>query len=1043
MTAVQLPLWERHELLHQGRLPSHATLLPYGGREAALAREPGLSDRYRLLNGRWDFLLVPGPWAVPAGFADPETPTTGWRTTAVPGCWQVDPANWPLDRPQYTNVDYPYPVDPPHLPTDNPVGCYRRRFTLPAEWSGKLVHLHFDGVDSAFRVWLNGHEVGYSKGSHLPSEFDLTPLLRAGENLLAVEVFKWSDGSYLEDQDCWRLSGIFRDVTLIARNPRHLWDAEASPMLPASGEAGSVRVRLRWRNAGEAAAAGDTCRVTLLDPAGVEVAAVGIAIPPLAAGSGSDGEVLITVPSPSPWSAEEPACYDLLIESGDEVFALTVGFRRIEVRDRVLLVNGREVKLRGVNRHDSHPDLGHTVSLASMRQDIRLMKAHNITCVRTSHYPNDPRWLDLCDRLGLFVIDEADIETHGFAVAAGGYLPESWDRLSRDASWRPAFIDRAERMVERDKNHPSIICWSLGNEAGCGPNHVAMAEWIRRRDPTRLVHYEGVWSNLPLARQVSDLVSTMYATLEALEKNATDSAETRPVFQCEFAHAMGNGPGGLAEYLEVFWRHRSIAGGCVWEWVDHSVRVHGDDGRPRFTYGGDFADQPNDGNFCVDGLVSPDRVPHAGLLEVKAAYAPVLVQAIDAAAGRFRLTSRFDHRSTAHLDGRWRLRRDGDLLAQGAVPHLDLAPRATGEFTLPLPAAPSPAGSESWVEVVFTLAGDEPWAERGHEIAAFGFPLPAAPAAVPLPRPAPSMQVDRGGSVWRLRGDEVEIAFDPVHGRICGLTARGQDLVQRGPALTLWRAPTDNDRNIRKEWLDHNAAYDRVQERVVRVELAEQAADRVVITVDTVLAAAARNPLADIAQRIVIHGDGEIGIETRWTPRRSGLPLLPRFGLELHMPPGFEHLTWFGLGPHDSYRDRRLSNRLGRWESTVDAAYVPYIRPQEHGSHWGTRWAAVTDVRGQGLLFQGDPTLSFSALHHASADLTAATHAEDLRRRSETVVNLDLEQNGIGTNSCGPGPFPAHELTAGNVHCFRVRLQPVAENAIGLPAAVRRFRCGW
>ena len=1034
------PIWEDPSILHRNRLPSHATLIPFASLDTALSGEPGLSPFVRLLNGTWQFLLVPGPYAVPSGFASADFATDGWSTTPVPGNWQMDPANWGIDKPHYTNVNYPHPVDPPFVPTDNPTGLYRRVFTVPAGWTGKRVHLHFDGVNSGFLVWVNGKQVGYSQGAHLPSEFDITDFLVAGDNLLAVQVFKWCDGSYLEDQDFWRLSGIFRDVTLLARSATHVQDVEVRSTLNDAFDSAELTIRVQVRNASGVAAAGGQLEAVVQSSAGVVIASGSLAVPPVAPGANATATLTVTVAKPALWTAEDPTCYDLLLSGLGEHFHQTIGFRRIEVRERVVLVNGKAIKLRGVNRHDSHPDLGHTVSLASLRQDIRLMKLHNVNCVRTSHYPNDPRWLELCDRLGLFVIDETDIETHGFASAEGGYSGATWSQLPNDPAWRAAFVERAERMVERDKNHPSIIFWSLGNEAGCGVNHIAMTEWIHQRDPSRLVHYEGVWADKALATQVSDVVSTMYADLAGMERAATEAGETRPYFQCEYAHAMGNGPGGLKEYWDMFWKHPSIVGGCVWEWTDHSVRMKTADGREYFTYGGDFGEHPHDSNFCVDGLVWPDREPHDGLKEVKAVYAPVLVEAVDLAKGVLRVVSRFDHVSTAHLDASWRVRRDGVVVAQGTLGRLDIAARQQSEVRLTLPRLPTVSGSELWLEIAFELAEERPWAPRGHEVAFAQFALPGNAAAAPLPADAaPALRVEREARVWRLLGDDVALEFDPVHGRLTSLLARGQQLLHRGPALQTWRAPTDNDRNFKGAWKDLKAGFDRLEERVVRVELLRQTASAAVIEVETVLSGKARAPIAGIVQTYTIHGDGEVAIRTRWAPRRKELPALPRLGLELQMPAGFEQVTWFGLGPHDSYRDRQLSNRVGLFEAEVDELYVPYVRPQEHGNHHLTRWAVVSDLRGQGLLFQGAPTLDFSAKHFTSYDLEHAAHTIDLVRRGETVINLDHALTGIGSNSCGPGPWPDHVLSATVAHDFTIRLRPVAENQLAFVQAARRF----
>ena len=597
----------------------------------------------------------------------PKVSAAGWDRIPVPSNWQMHG----YGIPQYTNVNYPYPIDPPHVPQENPVGLYRRAFAVPADWKGRQVFLVFDGVDSAFYCWVNGRQVGYSQGSHMPSEFNVTAFLKpGGKNTLDVQVFQWSDGSYLEDQDMWRLSGIFRDVYLFSAPPLHLRDVFIRTPLDRDCRHATLHVQARLRNYG-AAAKSHRVQAQLLDGAGgkvldAEVGRVGA----LAAGREKLLEARFPIAEPALWSAETPYLYTLLLTLLDskgntvEIESFPVGFRQVEIRGGRFLVNGKPVLLRGVNRHESDPDTGHAVSFDSMARDIEMMKRHNINAVRTSHYINDPRWYDLCNRYGLYVVDEADLETHGF-----GYIAD--DIPTRRPEWKAAFVDRAERMVERDKNQPCVVIWSLGNESGFGPNHQAMTERIRRTDPTRPIHYEGERATPGYdGPPVGDIESVMYPTVDFLQEQGRKK-DPRPFFVCEYAHAMGNGPGNLKEYWDAIRAHPRLMGGCVWEWCDHGIRQRlrrasrrTKKGADWFAYGGDFGDQPNDGNFCIDGLVFPDRRPHPALLEYKKVLEPVAVDAVDLAKGRVKLRNRYDFLALDHLDAHWRLLRDDRVLQQ-------------------------------------------------------------------------------------------------------------------------------------------------------------------------------------------------------------------------------------------------------------------------------------------------------------------------------------------------------------------------------------------
>lgn len=1049
------PDWANQHVLHRNREDAHATLVgfPVAG-EASLPREsePGLSPWRKLLSGVWRFSYAESVAEAPEGFERADFEDSGWDRLPVPSNWQMHG----YGKPVYSNVRYPFPVDPPHVPDANGTGCYRRTFSLPAAWAGMQVFLHFGGVNSAFHVWLNGEPVGYSQGAHLPSEFNVTHLVRPGENTLAVRVYQYSDGAYLEDQDFWRLSGIFRDVWLFAAPTVHIFDVRVRTPLENDYQDAKLDVGVSLRNYGQKGVRGYAVLAKLLDPAGRLVLAQPV-MEKIIIGAGKEVAVEMAAPVARPlkWNAEEPHLYRLVLTLCDakgnavEATCLNVGFRQIEVKGQRILANGRPIKIHGVNRHDMSPDTGHAVSLALMEQDVRLMKQHNVNAIRTSHYPPDPRLLDLCDRYGLWVIDEADLETHGMAP---------WSRLSQDPEWEAAYLDRAIRMVERDKNHPCVIAWSLGNESGYGANHDAMARWIRQADPTRLIHYEGAdcvqraeKNPHPLARELYDLESEMYPHVDRLVEKGKVADDPRPFFMCEYAHAMGQGPGNLKEYWEAIWAAPRLVGGCIWEWADHSIRRKGDrllfrgaacqpavqeseeklpvpfSAQEWFAYGGDFGDEPNDGNFCIDGLVFPDRVPHSGLLEYKAVVQPAHVEAVDLAAGRIRITNRHDFASLEYLEGQWAVVEDGCVVAQGALPLLDVPPHESREFALPGWAC-APAG-EAFLNLSFVLKSATLWAPRGYEVAFAQLSLPAEAPAAPAIRAAdmPPVEMRERRDEVEIVGEEFRIVFDRHRGQMAAWEWQGLSLLARGPRVQLWRAPTDNDRHVANEW--RAAGYDRLVPRITALETIVGGSALSRLRVESVLGGWAVVPPFRCAQTYSIYGSSDVVIEMALEPLKDGLPPLPRFGLELHLPAGFEQFAWFGLGPHECYPDRKESGRVGLYCGTVSEQHVPYIRPQENGNKADCRWAAVTTVRGTGLLAVGMPLINANVQHYTPEDLTRARHAHELVPRAETILHLDHAHNGLGSNSCGPRELEQYRLHARPMR-FAVRLRPFARDAI-------------
>jgi len=910
------------------------------------------------------------------------------------------PSHWQLHghgAPAYTNVAYPFPVDPPHVPSDNPTGEYRLRFRLPAGWDAERTVLRFEGVDSWCRVWLNGAELGHAGGSRLPVEFDATAVLAApGEdNLLAVRVPQWSAGSYLEDQDMWWLSGIFREVRLLARPAGAIDDWFVHAGYDHRTGAGSLRV--------EAAV---PARVTVPE-LGVDVAA---------------GETA-RLPAVEPWSAESPRLYDGQLASAGERVALRIGFRAVAVADGLLTVNGRRVLLRGANRHEFHPDRGRAVDEATMLADVLLMKRHNLNAVRASHYPPHPRFLELCDEYGLYVVDECDLETHGFE-------PVGWrGNPADDPRWQDALVDRMRRMVERDKNRPSVILWSLGNESGVGRNLAAMAGWARRRDPSRPLHYEGDRSSPDV-----DVYSRMYPThaeVDAigrgqeppLDDPALDARRrAMPLILCEYAHAMGNGPGGLWEYQELFERHPRCQGGFVWEWIDHGLRAHTADGREHFAYGGDFGEPLHDGNFVADGLLFPDRTPSPGLDELKKVVEPVRITADP--AGGIRIANLHDFRDLSHLAFSWTLEAEGAEVAAGALEVPSVAPGE--QATVPLPPLP-PTEVESWLTVQALLATDHPWAPAGHEIAWGQLPITPAPGNPGAPEPHRVIPgpPNREGSPTAAQSAAVVHSpltvgagvFDPATGRL--LRIGGIEV--EGPRLDLWRAPTDNDHGLHGEEalepLWRRVGLHRLQHRV----------DRVALEGDVLVARSRVAPAAtDLGMATTYRWSavpGGLRLEVRVVPEGDWPCPLPRLGLRMGVPAGLRRVEWFGRGPGEAYADTGRAARVGRFTASVEALQTPYLRPQENGNRRDVRWARIGDGPGTAIRLEGEPTFDLTVRPWTSEHLDQARHPTDLRPDDRVWVNLDHAQQGIGSASCGPGVLPTYRLDPVPA-TFAIRLLP-------------------
>ncbi|MCL7424718.1 glycoside hydrolase family 2 TIM barrel-domain containing protein [Streptomyces sp. YS415] len=915
------------------------------------ARYAGSDARSLSLNGSWRFRLSATADAEDDSFAAEGYDAGDWAEVRVPGHWVLQGHG----APRYTNHLYPFPVDPPHVPTENPTGDHLRVFDLPGDWpAAGDATLRFDGVESCARVWLNGTELGEFKGSRLPHEFAVGRLLRPGGNVLAVRVHQWSAGSYLEDQDQWWLPGIFREVTLLHRPPGAVGDFFVHASYDHLTGEGTLRV--------DSEVAG---RVT---------------VPELGIDAATGEAVTAAV---EPWTAETPRLYDGVLATGGERVPLRIGFRTVALEDGLIKVNGRAVLFRGVNRHEWHPDTGRALDVATMREDVLLMKRHNLNAVRTSHYPPHPAFLDLCDELGLWVVDECDLETHGFTE-------QDWrDNPVDDDRWRPALLDRAARMVERDKNHPSVIVWSLGNEAGTGRGLTAMAEWIRARDPGRLVHYEG-----DRECRDTDVYSRMYASHDEVERigQGLDGGPRRrrelPFVLCEYGHAMGNGPGGLTEYQALFERYERLQGGFVWEWIDHGIRHPGFG----YAYGGDFGEELHDGNFVCDGLLFPDRTPSPGLVEYKKVIEPVRFEG-DGADGTVRVVNRYDFADLSALALEWSYQVDGETVQDGVLTMPQPAPGASADVKLPEPPAGAREGETRWT-LRAVLAEDTAWAPKGHEVAWTQLPVGGRvkPVLTASARPVPAEGLVRLGPA----------AFDARTGALLRIGAVEVD----APRLDVWRATTDNDdgadwqTDLRHGPLWRTLGLHRMQHRRDAVEW-----DAEGLSVRTRVAPAAREIGLRTVYRWSADGD-RLRLTVSVTPEGDWTVPLPRLGIRLGLTRA-DTVSWFGGGPGEAYPDSRAASRLGRWRSTVDALQTPYVRPQENGARADVRWVELG-----GLRIEGDPEFWFTARRWTSEHLDAARHLTDLTPGEGVWVNLDHAQHGLGSQSCGPGPLPRYVLRA-------------------------------
>lgn len=979
--------WENHQIDGINRMPARAHFLTFPSKEKALLNNNRYTHAFKNLNGVWKFMFLDAPEYSPEGFFNSDFDVTKMDDITVPGNWQLQG----YGKMHYSDLWYNFPINPPYVPTENPTGIYKRTFFVEESYRDKKIIIRFCGVDSAYHLWINGKEVGYSKVARNESEFDITDLIRVGEeNDVTVRVYQWSDGTYLEDQDMWWESGIFRDVELIGVPKDGINDYKVIADLDDEYKNGIFKVEAFLRTIKEV-----NVTFELVD-AGENTVFTKTVV--AKEGKACIDEVITNV---NHWTAETPYLYKLFMTVEDdgqivEVIPQNVGFRNIKLNGETFLVNGVDIKFKGVNRHDYSPQNGRVVSREEIEKDIILMKQFNINAIRTSHYPNSYYLYDLCDEYGMYLIAETDLECHGFELT-GDY---KW--ITDDPSWELAYVSRMTRMIERDKNHPAIIFWSLGNESAFGCNFRKMTDVAHEMDPTRLVHYEGDFDV-----ESADVYSTMYTWIENpkkpyLMKDIIEKSK-KPHIHCEYCHAMGNGPGNLKDYQDLVYAHDKLQGGFVWEWFDHGIESFTESGEKYYRYGGDFGDDPSNKDFCIDGLIMPDRTPSPGLYEYKKVIEPITTTAIDIQKGIINLLSRYDFANLDRFNLVYKVMEDDVILQTGfmAVPSIEA--RANRDITLPydLSAIKVKPGAHYYVNISYQLREDTSYASSGHELATAQFELPLYKEGI-MVRPEGILNVKKEHTTLHVKGANFSLDFNLVNGNLMNIVRDGMQVLSKGPRLTLWRAPISNDMEIidklKKVYflhLEHEVVMNidyHMEGNILKVE------------VDTINSTT--NSAWHFKTKYVytVYPSGDILIDVEGTPsgRVDLAPdMLPRIGVSIHLDKSMEHVRYFGMGPGENYADSKEAAQMGLYANTVDGLFTNYVIPQENGNHMGCKWVSMTNDRGMGLLASTEGDFNFSASWYEDKDLDDAKHTCDLVKRDYIVFNVDYKQNALGTNSCG------------------------------------------
>ena len=998
-SAEEHPYWEQPEVFAINKLPARATLTPYTSFAEALSR--GASQWVKDISGDWKFYWTATPAEAPEGFEAVGYDDREWATMPVPGNWEINGYGVPI----YTNVNYPFPMNPPFIPhDDNPTGCYRHSFQVPEAWEGRRVILHFESGLAAMEVWLNGSSVGYAEGTKTAVEFDITPYIVAGENLLAVKGYRWSDGSYLEDQDFWRLSGFDRGVKIYSVDDVRIADAFVIADLDKGYKSGLLDARVTLENSGKEPFSG-VAELFLVDAKGLSIVNQKREV---AIDGGASLELTFTkvVAKVKQWSDEHPNLYTTVVvlrsDAGEVVEATSVrtGFRKVEIRDAQLLLNGKRLMINGVNIHEHNPATGHVINRELMLKDIALMKQHNINAVRTSHYPQPTEWYDLCDEYGILLVDEANIEAHGCGTGWHESYPEF--HPSHRAEWKGAHHDRVRAMVERDKNHPSVILWSMGNESSDGEVYGEMYEWIKRRDRTRFVQLEQGYGG-----PHTDIVCPMYPPMNEFRRYAERTDMRKPYILCEFAHAMGNSTGNFREYFDIMEGHPHMQGGFIWDWVDQGIDATGRDGRHYWGYGGDFGAwmYPHDENFCCNGVVSADRTPHPGLNEVKKVYQDINFEMVD--DGKVRIINDFNFRDLSEYAFSYEVLCEGHSVASNEIKGVSCKAGESVIVGVELPE--KMAGKEYMLNLYAKQRLSHPLIPMDYVVAMEQIAL--SDYDFDHTAPTGTLEIERGEGWLVAYAKEVGVLFNTRNGRLERYVANGRDVMQQLPEPWFWRAPTDND------WgagFQRTANVWRTNRGRTVDSSVEEFEDRVVV----------RNvrELVDapslFTTTYTFMADGSLKVEVDWERKGEFVPELPRLGMRMIFGEDYKDFTYYGRGPWENYSDRKESSFVGLYEQSTFEQLFPYVRPQESGNKSDVRWLELTNDEGIGVRVEGLQPLSVSAMPYRSEDLDPGLtkkqmHYSDIEPRREVVLHVDLAQRGLGgDDSWGAEPHEAYRLTA-------------------------------
>ena len=981
--------YEDLSVLHENTMPARAYYIPASKRMDHLVEHREESDRMQLLNGTWKFQYFNSIYDVQEPFFEKDYDTENFDEIQVPSVWQM--AGY--DTHQYTNIRYPFPFDPPYVPQDIPCGAYAHTFVYHKDENAPKAFLNFEGVDSCFYVWINGSYVGYSQVSHMTSEFDITDLLQDGENSIAVLVMKWCDGSYLEDQDKFRMSGIFRDVYILKRPEQAISDYHVKTKI--EDMLAKVELDMKFYSPAEV-------KISIKDKNGAVVAVGSIA---------EEGTAVLEIANPELWNTENPYLYQLILETENEVIVDHIALRKIEIKDQVIYLNGQKIKFRGVNRHDSDPITGFSISVEQITTDLTLMKQHNFNAIRSSHYPNAPFFYEMCDKYGFMVIDEADIEAHGPFML---YREEDTDynrfkrwneKIADDPAWEAAIVDRVKLMVERDKNRFCIVMWSMGNESAYGCNFEKALAWTKKFDPDRITQYESArYRNYDETYDYSnlDVYSRMYPALSEIQEYL-DKDGSKPFLLVEYCHSMGNGPGDFEDYFQMIQDNDKMCGGFVWEWCDHAI-AHGtaENGKTIYAYGGDHGEEIHDGNFCMDGLVYPDRTVHIGLLEYKNVYRPVRVVSYDKESGELVLHNYMDFddlKDYAKIS--YELTQDGLVISKGKLAEVSVAPHSEGKTNLKVNV---PENGKCYLKLIYHLKKEMPLLEENHilgfdeiEVSQKDAKCQLAEKWLEKTATDSELQVNEDDTQIHIKGREFSYTIDRRTALFTEMKFAGREYLNHPMELNIWRAPTDNDMYIKAEW--KKAHYDKAYTRAYTTEVVQGKHGVKIVSHASVVAETVQKIL-DVTITWKIDATGKIDADIEAT-KDGEFPDLPRFGVRMFLDKKLSDARYFGMGPQESYRDKHQAASHGLYRANVSDLHEDYIRPQENGSHYDCGYVELNNSR-YGIAAFSESTFSFNASYYTQEELEKKTHNYELTESDSVVLCVDYTLNGIGSNSCGP-----------------------------------------